>query len=188
MLIRSSEWGLPPVLLTGGSWALRVLSRPGLRPARVYDPGVDLIVCGDALWISCGTWIAVWNGFIGASAAAAAGALVALVVVRLTNGQQRHGVERTVEVAAIADFVAAVGELDWALRYRMQEPTEFDSGPYILRMRAAIARLMMARPESREIADILMLWPEKLHNLVVIVPGVPHEEDVKFGRNPRSGF
>jgi hypothetical protein len=27
---------------------------------------MDLIVCGEALWISCGTWIAFWNGSIGA--------------------------------------------------------------------------------------------------------------------------
>lgn len=47
---------------------------------------MDLIVCGDALWISCGTWIAFWNGAIGASV----GATVAVVAIVRTIRTQRQ--------------------------------------------------------------------------------------------------
>lgn len=148
---------------------MTVLSSQGSGAARVYDPEVDLIVCGDALWISCGTWIAFWNGVVGASVAAAAGAVVALIVVRLTNAQQQHGVDRTVEVGAVGDFVASVSDLEWSISYKMplNEPLGFDSGLHILPMRASVARLKMARPESREIADIIQIWPDRIHNLVI---------------------
>lgn len=53
---------------------------------RVYDPGMDWIVCGDALWISCGTWIEFWSGAIGASV----GAAVALIAIVRTIGTQRQ--------------------------------------------------------------------------------------------------
>ncbi|MFF2029534.1 hypothetical protein [Arthrobacter sp. NPDC058192] len=49
---------------------------------------MDLIVCGDALWVSCGTWIAFWNGLIGALASAVLAAGVAFLVVWLTNKHQ----------------------------------------------------------------------------------------------------
>jgi hypothetical protein len=129
---------------------------------------MDLIVCGDALWISCGTWVAFWNGVIGASVAAAAGAVVALIVVRLTNAQQQQGVDRTVEVSAIGDFVASVSDLEWSLNYKNQEPAKFDSGLHILPMRAAVARLKMARPESRLIAEQIEWLPDRIHNLVIL--------------------
>lgn len=132
----------------------------------IYDPGVDLIVCGEALWVSCGTWIGFWSGAIGAFVAAVLGGVVALVVVRLTNAQQRHGVDRTVEVAAAADFIAAVEELEWAVKYRMKDPETFDPGSYVLLMRAATTRLHLARVESQVVADVLVQWPEKMHGLV----------------------
>lgn len=47
---------------------------------------MDLFVCGDALWISCGTWIAFWNGAIGALV----GALVAVLAIVKTIGTQRQ--------------------------------------------------------------------------------------------------
>ena len=100
--------------------------------------------------------------------AAAAGAVVAFCVVRLTNAQQQHGVDRTIEVAAIGEVVASASHLEWAIRYKMpSEPLEFDSGMHILPMRAAVARIKMARPESHEIADIIELWPDRIHNLVI---------------------
>src|SRR5690349_17577056 len=74
-----------------------------------YDSEVDKwIICTEALWVSCGTWLGFWSGVIGALVAAIIGGLVALLVVRLTNSQQRRGVERTVEIAALADCVAAM--------------------------------------------------------------------------------
>ncbi|MFE4196416.1 hypothetical protein ACFRJ9_11170 [Paenarthrobacter sp. NPDC056912] len=50
---------------------------------------MDFLVCGDFFSITCGTWIALLNGFVGASVAAVLGALVALGVVILTNRFQR---------------------------------------------------------------------------------------------------
>lgn len=139
------------------------LGRP--RVARVYDPGMN-IVCGDAFGVSCGTWIAFWNGAIGAFVAAVLGGVVALIVVRLTNAQQRHGVDRTVEVAAVADFVAAIEELERVVLYRLEDPRTFDALPYTLRMRAAITRLSLSRKAAVPVADQLYLWPTALEILV----------------------
>lgn|GEM_PF-4331977 len=100
--------------------------------------------------------------------AAAAGAGVALIVVRLTNGQQQHGIDRTIEVAALGELMASVSDLEWYVRYKMpKEPLDFDSGMHILPMRAAVARLKMARAESREVAKLIELWPDRIHNLVI---------------------
>lgn len=48
----------------------------------------DLIQCGDALWISCATWLVFWNGLIGALFAAVLAAGVAMLVVWLTTKHQ----------------------------------------------------------------------------------------------------
>jgi hypothetical protein len=124
------------------------------------------IVCGDALGVSCGTWIAVWNGAIGAFVAAVLGGAVALVVVRLTNAQQRRGVERTVEIAAVADLVAAIEELEWAVHVRVEAGKPFDPSPYMVPMRAAITRLWMSSHEAEPLAELVLQWPLKLGRLV----------------------
>jgi hypothetical protein len=43
---------------------------------------MDLIVCGEALWISCGTWVAMWNGSIGALVGAAVAAFAIVKTIR----------------------------------------------------------------------------------------------------------
>lgn len=47
---------------------------------------MDLIACGDALWISCGTWVEFWSGAIGASL----GAAVAVIAIVRTIKTQRQ--------------------------------------------------------------------------------------------------
>lgn len=145
------------------------------------------MACGDALWISCGTWIAFWNGVIGASFAAIAGAIIALVVVRLTNSQQRRGVDRAIEVAAVADFVAASSELEWALIYRMEEPEYFDAGAHILLMRSALSKLQMSRQEMEGTLLLMLLWPEKLHTLT-IMHSVSEEHNLDHARDILEAF
>lgn len=140
------------------------------------------IVCWDAIGISCGTWIAFWNGAIGALVAAVLGAAVAFLVVRLTNAQQRHGVERTVEIAALADCVAAMEGLEWAMR-RYDQKNPFDVGIHMLPMRAAVARLQMSRKEASPVADILIHWPGNLVQLAedyqqAVVRGDPFIDDI----------
>lgn len=72
---------------------------------------MDWIQCGDALWVSCSTWVAVWNGAIGAFVAAVIGGLVALGVVRLTNRHQSRLAMEQREKAAIADLCAEADSL-----------------------------------------------------------------------------
>lgn len=72
---------------------------------------MDLLTCGDFASISCGTWVAFWNGAIGAFVAAVLGGLVALLVVRLTHGQQKRLASEGCEKAAIAELLAATGAM-----------------------------------------------------------------------------
>lgn len=60
---------------------------------------MDLIVCGDALWISCGTWISFWSGLVGAAVSAVLAAAVAVGVVYATNHHQTTLVERQLKAA-----------------------------------------------------------------------------------------
>lgn len=119
------------------------------------------VVCWDQWGITCGTWIALWGGAIGALVAAVLSAGVAYFVVKMTNAQARHGVERTVEIAALGDCVAAMEGLEWAMR-RYSKSNPFDAGTYMNSMRAAVARLQMSRKEAGPIADILIHWPGNL--------------------------
>lgn len=98
---------------------------------------MDLIVCGDALWISCGSWLSLWSGATGAFVGAVLAAGVALLVVWLTNkhqsklsaasldaqktslevqlAEQRHEASKARELAAIADLVAATHNMWWTV-------------------------------------------------------------------------
>lgn len=125
------------------------------------------IICGDAFGVSCGTWIAFWNGAIGAFVAAIIGGGVALLVVRLTNAQQRRGVSRSVEIAAIADFVSAMEELDWDAHYKVSEGEIFDPGKHVLLLRAATTRLAMSHKDGEALAAILTHWPYHMSSLVL---------------------
>ncbi|MBD1593712.1 hypothetical protein HC744_16910 [Arthrobacter sp. S1_S22] len=125
---------------------------------------MNLIVCGDALWISCGTWIAIWNGAIGAFVAAVIGGLVALGVVRLTNAQQREQANEGRVIAAIADFVAEAHGLR----------SVYDAGDdgaveeRYLRMKAAVVRLRMASRSVWHLSQILEEWTYQLRKATLL--------------------
>lgn len=144
---------------------------------------VDWIVCGEFASISCSTWSSFWSGAVGAVVAAVLSAFVALLVVRLTNAQQRHGVERTVEIAALADCVAALEGLDWALSVREDTSSIFDTGPHLIPMRSAVARLQMSRKEAVPVAGLLIHWPSRIGRLATqyqraALRGAPFAGDV----------
>ncbi len=60
----------------------------------------------DEMWL-----LQLWSGAIGSFVAAVLGGLVAFVVVRLTNGQQRRLAAEGREKAAIADLLAATAAM-----------------------------------------------------------------------------
>ncbi|MCF3137652.1 hypothetical protein LRQ04_00145 [Paenarthrobacter sp. AR 02] len=96
---------------------------------------MDVITCGEALWISCGSWLGFWNGSIGALTSALLAAGVATGVVLATNrkqsqlarialdaqseslqeqlNEQRREGSRHRELAAIAELVAETHALWW---------------------------------------------------------------------------
>jgi hypothetical protein len=125
---------------------------------------MNLIVCGDALWISCGTWIAIWNGAFGAFIAALLGGLVALGVVRLTTADQRKQASEGRAIAAIADFVADAHAMrsiynagdGWAIEERY------------LRMKAALVRLRMASARTAGLSTLLEDWTYQLRKATLL--------------------
>ncbi|MCD4850097.1 hypothetical protein LN996_04685 [Arthrobacter sp. AK01] len=115
------------------------------------------IICGDALGVSCGTWVAFWNGAIGALV----GALVALGVVFFTNALQRRQVRENRELEAVARFVAAMGEAYEELRaLDASKPRQL-----MINLLTATVRLRLASRETALIADALERWPVALENL-----------------------
>lgn len=131
---------------------------------------MNLIVCGEALWVSCGTWIAFWNGAIGAFVAAVLGGVVALMVVRLANAHQTHGLERSLEISAIADFVSTAEGLLWDLRRRHDDEGENgqELGVQLVHMRAASTRFEMARSHGDPVAALLRTWHARLGHLILL--------------------
>jgi hypothetical protein len=136
---------------------LLVLSRAGQRAARVYDPGMDLIVCGDFASISCGTWVSFWNGAIGAFVAAVVGGYVALRVVQWTGEQEKRHAADAREIAAVADVIAVAETM--ALHWR-DESHETDE--LFMKFRAALLRLRLAGPDTEVIWTHTNKWPELL--------------------------
>lgn len=116
------------------------------------------MICGDALGITCGTWIAFWNGSIGAFM----GAVVALVVVGLSNKHQRKNAREAREIEAIAGFVAAVGKA-YEVSRTIEPSTKQDLVVVLL---ASTARLRLASKRTAKIADTVDRWPSAIQNLV----------------------
>jgi len=125
---------------------------------------MDLIVCGDALWISCSTWLQLWSGSIGAFVGAILAAGVALLVVFLTNRHQTAISERTQaelrreaslnrEHAAIAEVIAVLSETI-ALVFDKPGSVHLSFG----RFSAAIARWQL-ESEDKELRKELIEWP-----------------------------
>lgn len=135
------------------------------------------MICGDALGITCGTWIALWNGAIGAFI----GALVALVVVYLTTALQRWQARDAREIEAIAGFVAAVGKAYEVVR--AGDP----SGPQDLMvvLLTSTARLRLASSRTAKIADAVESWPSAIQNLATdeqtsVQRGIPLGVDLRM--------
>lgn len=127
------------------------------------------ILCGDALGVSCGTWIEVWSGTIGALFSAVLAAIVALAVVARTNKKQGAISKTALEAqaaeaarvrvyAAASDLVAGV-DLG-VLRYRQADAAD-DS---FIAMRSAVARLEL---DLGQIAftNELRQWPRFISSL-----------------------
>lgn len=123
-----------------------------------------MIVCGDALWISCSTWIAIWNGAIGAFVAAVIGGLVALGVVRLTNAQQREQASEGRVIAAIADFVAEAH----GLRSVYDAGDDAAVEERYLRMKASVVRLRMASQSVWKLSQVLEEWTYQLRKATLL--------------------
>lgn len=89
------------------------------------------------------------------------GVLVALLVVPLTNGQSRRQAEQALQVAALADFVAAAESV-----LHEMPASELDGAPDLyLRLRAAHARLAMSGPDAEPLAEVLLSYPGCLATL-----------------------
>lgn len=116
------------------------------------------MICSDAFGITCGTWIALLNGSIGAFI----GAVVALFVVGLSNKHQRKIARDAREIEAIAGFVAAVGKA-YEVSRTIEPSTKQDLVVVLL---ASTARLRLASKRTAKIADTVDRWPSAIQNLV----------------------
>lgn len=64
---------------------------------------MDLISCGEALWVSCGTWIAFWNGSIGALVGAAVAAYAIIKTIRTQRNLFQIQLSRSYTATQLAD-------------------------------------------------------------------------------------
>lgn len=113
------------------------------------------------LGIDTASWAQLWSGVIGSFVASVIGGLVALWVVRLTNGQQRRGAEEARERAAIADFIGTVQ----ALNVSFTREDSFRPRELSAQLGAAQVRLHMASSDVTRLADAVLHWPARLVNL-----------------------
>lgn len=132
---------------------------------------MDWFVCGNFASISCGTWLVVWNGAIGAAVAAFVGGMVALMVVRLTNSHQSKLAARGRAIAAIADFNAAI----LAMPRTRFDPREVVQS--LVKQAEAAAHRMIMDMDDLELAEELALWPLELGSMAVSVSGIESEGD-----------
>ncbi|WP_324644177.1 hypothetical protein [Pseudarthrobacter sp. LT1] len=140
---------------------------------------MNLIVCGDALWISCGTWIAFWNGAIGAFVAAFVGGLVALGVVRLTNNHQSKLASSAREREAAAEMAAALSSMTKKYVAGKQTITEL----YAVAQAASLRWQMELTNDDMEFE--IDRWPHHVGMLafeVINQKGNPEAEDEAFDR------
>ncbi|RAM37348.1 hypothetical protein DBZ45_11095 [Arthrobacter globiformis] len=118
-------------------------------------------MCGNFASVSCGTWLGFWSGAIGAVVAAFVGGLVALMVVRLTNGHQKKLAAQARVLGALADFQAALSEM----------PRRYADGKesiqrLVIQADAASNRITMDIDDF-PLAEELSLWPLDLGVLAV---------------------
>lgn len=146
---------------------------------------MDLIVCGDALWISCGTWTQLWSGTIGALTSAILAAGVALLVVWLTNKHQSKLAARAVaaqkEIAADAlrdqmkraDEAHAAQEASMRVQLDHADRSEkirntFELIKYLEEPQHLEARRTMGPLAKKEFAD----WTDEERNAGEMVSGM----------------
>lgn len=64
---------------------------------------MDLIICGDALWISCDTWVGLWNGSIGALVGATVAAYAIVKTIRTQRNLFQIQLSRNYTATQLAD-------------------------------------------------------------------------------------
>ncbi len=81
-----------------------------------------MIVCADALWISCGTWASMWNGSIGALVGAAVAAYAIVKTIRTQRNLFQIQLSRTYTATQLADHRRNV-ELNKQLKAQREDVT-----------------------------------------------------------------
>ena len=120
----------------------------------------------DEIWL-----LQLWSGVIGSFIAAVVGGLVALMVVRLTNGHQSKLAARGRVIAAIGDFNSAVNAIPRSLS-NGREPVQ----ALVMQAEAAATRIMMEL-DSLRLADELRQWPLEMGGLAVRVISLRNDGD-----------
>jgi hypothetical protein len=110
----------------------------------------------DELWL-----LQLWSGAIGSFVAAVLGGLVALLVVRLTNGQQRRQAELSREIDAMAEFTARCASVSGVF----SEAAIPDPQKTFVSLEVALVRLQMSSKDMAPVARVLGSWPVALTTL-----------------------
>lgn len=112
----------------------------------------------DEIWL-----LQLWSGVIGSFVSAVLGGLVALLVVRLTNGQQRRNAAEAREIEAIAEFISLLH----AMQMTFTKLEAFKPREHIAQMGAAVVKIHMAGAQSRPLAIAIDSWPVSVVDLGV---------------------
>jgi hypothetical protein len=113
------------------------------------------------LGIDAASWAQLWSGTFGSFIAAVLGGLVALMVVRLTNGQNERQAERSRQIAAVADLV---GGLDNVLVDFGAARTGDLHPPFVV-LQSAWVRLKMSGQDAAALAEALKDVPSFVSHL-----------------------
>ena len=116
------------------------------------------------------TWPLLMSGAVGSFVAALIGGLVALLVVRLTNRQQRNNAREGREIDAISEFVAATGGM--VKKYRDPDTVQ----DLLLIAEAAVVKWDI-NTDLEELGEEVHAWPYLLANLALDVFTASKEED-----------
>lgn len=112
----------------------------------------------DEVWL-----LQLWSGAIGSFVAAILGGLVALIVVRLTNRQQRRNAIEVREIDAVAEFLSTVESVIRTFtNLEKYQPNETS-----VDLSRALLKLHLAGPGLRELAAALDYWPTSITNLCI---------------------
>lgn len=123
------------------------------------------------LGIDASSWGQLWSGVIGSFIAAVIGGLVALMVVRLTNGHQSKTAAKGRVVAAIADFSAAV------IMFPRTLNDERDSIQGLVKQAEFASTRIVMEMDDHALAKELSLWPLELGYLALRASQLRQEGD-----------